>query len=182
MSCWRGPPSKPPSRPPPLPEAQRGRRRPQGRPASCWLPRARAWPCLVGARRQVLGRGPGVEASGMRGCLRGSRWWRRRAAASSGFRPGGGPEGPPPATAPTCAKYQVDEGIKSWPKPRKPRHSLFAWRNALQPWSPPKASDFPRTMRHRGSSTWVRGDISQAGLAKPALKRPLKSAGSRRRG
>lgn len=75
----------------------------------------------------------------MRGCSRGSRWWRRRAAASSGFRPGGGPEGPPPAAAPTCAKYQVDEGIKSWPKPKKPRHPLFTWRNALQPWSPPPA-------------------------------------------
>lgn len=75
------PPIKAPLPASPLPAAQRGRRRPEGRPASCWLPRARAWPCLVGARRQVLGRGRGVEASGMRGCLRGSRWWGRRAAA-----------------------------------------------------------------------------------------------------
>ena len=38
MSCQRGSPSRDPL----LPGAQRGRRRPEGWPASCWLPRALA--------------------------------------------------------------------------------------------------------------------------------------------
>ena len=81
MSCQRGSPSRDPL----LPGAQRGRRRPEGWPASCWLPRALAWPGFVCARRQVPCRGWGLECaggsevgegSGIWGCSRGSRLLR----------------------------------------------------------------------------------------------------------
>lgn len=55
-------------------------------------------------------------------------------------------------------------------------------KNAFQPCFLLQALDFPRMTRHSGESMWVPGDLSQAGLAARALKRPLDSAGSRGKG
>lgn len=109
---------------------------------------------------------------------------RGRAAASLGFRPRGCPEVPPPATVTTWTKYWGDKRIKSWPKLRIPHNSVFPWKkNGRQPWSLfSQASDFPRAASRGGRSTVVPGDVSQAVLAKPALKLTPNSTGSSRRG